>query len=115
MIIQSTNLTLNVKQLSQSIAFYESIGMKITNRWGDHYAQLAAPGIVIGLHPTNEKNVAGHSGNASIGFTTADFEGAKKLLQALGIEATDREEEGGQFIHFKDPDGTALYFIKPKW
>jgi len=28
---------------------------------------------------------------------------------------TERSEEGGQFLHFTDPDGTALYFIKPKW
>jgi len=27
---------------------------------------------------------------------------------------TERSEEGGQFLHFADPDGTALYFIKSK-
>ena len=26
-----------------------------------------------------------------------------------------RQEEGGSFLHFTDPDGTPLYFIKPKW
>jgi len=28
---------------------------------------------------------------------------------------TERSEEGGQFLHFADPDGTPLYFIKSKW
>ena len=26
----------------------------------------------------------------------------------------ERSEEGGEFLHFIDPDGTSLYFIKPK-
>lgn len=100
--------------MDNSIRFYESIGFAIKQRWGNHYAQLAAPGIVIGLHPANENNYTG-SGNISIGFTTDNFEETKLLLSKLGIEATTREEEGGRFIHFTDPDGTALYFIQPKW
>jgi hypothetical protein len=33
----------------------------------------------------------------------------------FNINVTERKEEGGQFLHFNDPDGTALYFIKSKW
>ncbi len=51
----------------------------------------------------------------SIGFTTGSIDEAKSLLQGLSIGLTERSEEGGQFIHFNDPDGTSLYFIKPKW
>ena len=83
--------------------------------WNNHYAQLAAPGIVIGLHPTDENSTTGTSGNISIGFTADNFEEALSHLQKLNIAVTTRNEEGGQFIHFKDPDGTELYFIKPKW
>jgi hypothetical protein len=39
----------------------------------------------------------------------------KAYLKKLNITTTARGEEGGQFIHFTDPDGTALYFIQPKW
>ena len=84
------------------------------NRWGNHYAQLAAPGVVIGLHPA-EKNPAGGSGNTSIGFTTDNLENEKSVLSKLSIAVQERQEEGGQFLHFTDPDGTQLYFIKPKW
>lgn len=115
MIIKNSNITINVKDLDKSIQFYESIGLTTTTRWGNHYAQLTAPGLVIGLHPSSDLNLHGNSGNISIGFTTNDFEGAKSLLQTLSIITTDREEEGGQFLHFYDPDGTALYFINPKW
>jgi predicted lactoylglutathione lyase len=112
--IKESNITINVKDLNKSISFYESIGLTIKNRWGDFYAQLISPGIVIGLHPTDEVNLKGNSGNVSIGFTTDNFEEAKTLLQNLSIKITERQEEGGQFLHFTDPDGTALYFIKPK-
>ena len=115
MTIKESNITINVKDLDKSISFYESIGLTAKNRWGNYYAQLTAPGVVIGLHPTSDANLKGNSGNTSIGFTTDDFEEAKSLLEKLSISTTGRQEEGGQFLHFNDPDGTALYFIKPKW
>jgi catechol 2,3-dioxygenase-like lactoylglutathione lyase family enzyme len=114
MIIKESNITINVKSIDASVLFYESIGFTLKNRWGNYYAQLTAPGIVIGLHPSHDYNV-NHSGNVSIGFTTGSIDEAKSLLQSLSITVTDRNEEGGQFIHFNDPDGTSLYFIKPKW
>ena len=98
MSINASNLTINVKDLDKSIAFYQSIGLTLTNRWGNHYA-----------------NLTGSSGNVSIGFTTDDFEGAKVLLNGLSIPVTERQEAGGKFLHFNDPDGTAHYFIQPKW
>jgi len=115
MAIKESNITLNVLNLDNSISFYESIGLTVKSRWGNYYAQLTAPGIVIGLHPTGPANITGNSGNVSIGFTTEDFEGAKSLLQKLSIKVAERKEEGGEFLHFNDPDGTALYFIQPKW
>jgi len=112
--IKESNITINVIDMNKSIAFYESIGLTVQNRWNNHYAQLIAPGIVIGLHPSSDKNLIGSLGNVSIGFTTDDFEEAKSLLKNLAINVIGRREEGGQFLHFSDPNGTALYFINPK-
>ena len=114
MTIKEANVTINVRDMNKSISFYESIGFAVKNRWGNHYAQLTAPGVVIGLHPTSADKLAGDSGNVSLGFTTGEFERTKSLLQKLSIKITERQEKGGQFLHFTDPDGTALYFIKPK-
>ena len=113
MAIKEANTTVIVKDIDRSVAFYESIGMQIKNRWGNHYAQMSAPGILIGLHPS--ENIPGNSGNVSIGFTADDFGAAKTLLEKLSIKITERQEAGGEFLHFEDPDGTGLYFIKPKW
>ena len=115
MTIKNANISLNVKDMETSVSFYQSIGLTVQNRWGNHYAQLTAPGIVIGLHPTTASNIAGNSGNASIGFTATNFDEVKPMLDQLNIAVTSRKEEGGDFLHFTDPDGTALYFIKPKW
>ena len=114
MTIKDSNVTIMANDMDRSISFYQSIGFDLKNRWGNHYAQLAAPGVVIGLHPAGNNTYSG-SGNISLGFTTENFDEAKSLLENLSIEAQSRNEEGGQFLHFKDPDGTELYFIKPKW
>ena len=113
--IKESNVTIMVKDMDKSVSFYESLGLTTKGRWGNHYAQLTAPGVIIGLHPTSDNNLTGGSGNVSIGFTLDDFEEAKSMLEKLSVDATPREEEGGKFLHFSDPDGTALYFIKPKW
>jgi len=113
--IKESNVTIMVKDMDRSILFYQSIGITLKNRWGSHYAQLTAPDLTIGLHPSSNDNAAAGSGNVSIGFTTDNFEETKSSLKKLSIEISDRQEEGGQFLHFSDPDGTALYFIKPKY
>ena len=114
MAIKDSNITIMVKDMDRSISFYQSIGFNMKNRWGNHYAQMSAPGVVIGLHPAESIQSTG-SGSTSIGFTTDNIENEKTALNKLSIEVQERQEEGGQFLHFSDPDGTQLYFIKPKW
>jgi catechol 2,3-dioxygenase-like lactoylglutathione lyase family enzyme len=110
--IKDSNLTIMVRSMDKSIEFYTSLGLQVTNRYGNHYAQLAAPGITIGLHPATEES-GRSSGTTSIGFTTDDFDGARTLLESMSVNIASREEEAGKFLHFSDPDGTALYFMKP--
>ena len=112
--IKSANLTINVSDLDKSIAFYQSIGLTLKERWGEHYAQLTASGIVIGLHPSKQSE-PGTDKNLSIGFTAENFGTVNDELIKVGIKTKYRNEKGGEFLHFEDPDGTSLYFINPKW
>ena len=113
--IKDSNITIMVEDMNASISFYQSIGLTVKQRWADYYAQLTAPGITIGLHPAGDSNYVNGSSNISIGFTTENFEATATALQQMHIDFTSRNEEGPQFLHFTDPNGTALYFIKPKW
>ena len=111
--IKESNITIMVKDMDKAVDFYEKLGLQIKNRWGNHYAQLTATGITIGLHPTKENLSA--DAHISIGFMTDNLSDAKSLLEKNQIEYQSREEEGGSFLHFKDPDGTMLYFMQSKW
>lgn len=112
--IKESNVTIMVTDMDKSIIFYESIGLTLKQRWDDHYAMITAPGITIGLHPSNDAHT--NSGSLSIGFMVDDIDEAKALLEYNKIQYTPQDDgKSGIYIHFKDPFGTILYFVKPKW
>ncbi len=113
--IEHAHLTVNVSNLDHSIAFYTQIGFALKQKWGEHYAVLACAGLELGLHPTSPKNLKQHSGNLSIGLRSLDIDETAKELQNLALPFTQRNEEGGRFIHFSDPDGNSLYFIQSSY
>lgn len=109
-LIDQANLTIMSSDMNRSVSFYESLGFVIQQRWGDHFAQMTAPGITIGIHPTRERSAG--SGNVSIGLIAKDFDAARSALEAMSVSFTQRTEQAGDFLHFNDPDGTQLYFIR---
>jgi catechol 2,3-dioxygenase-like lactoylglutathione lyase family enzyme len=112
--LTGSNVTIMVKDMNKSISFYESIGLKLKQRWDDNYAMIDGPGITLGIHPGG--NEESGSGDLSIGFMVDNFEEAKALLEKQNIACTSEDDgKSGNYLHFKDPDGTVLYFVKPKW
>ena len=99
-----------VQNMDQAIAFYEKIGLTLKNRWSDHYAQMVTKGVTLGLHPGGTKSSS--SGTVSIGFLINDINEAKALLEQHNIPYKAEEGKSGKFTHFKDPDGTILYFMQ---
>ena len=112
--IKGTNVTIMVKDMDNAINFYESIGLSLKQRWDNHYAMVVTEGITIGIHPAKDAEV--NSGSVSIGFMIDKIEEAKILLNKNHV-AHKQEDDGksGMYLHFKDPDGTVLYFVQPKW
>src|SRR5580765_219463 len=109
MTIKETNVTIMVKDMDKSISFYESIGLKLQQRWDNHYAMVSAPGITIGIHPGGTD--ASGSGTVSIGFMIDNFDEVKALLDSQKITYKNDDGKSGTYAHFKDPDGTVLYFV----
>jgi catechol 2,3-dioxygenase-like lactoylglutathione lyase family enzyme len=102
-----------VKDMDKAIAFYQSIGLTVKNRWGNNYAMLTAPGVTIGLHPTEEASTG--SGTVSVGFMINDVSEARILLKKNSIVYKEEEGKSGHYLHFKGPDGTILYYVKAGW
>lgn len=112
--ITSANVTIMVANMDASIKFYEIIGFTLTERWGEHFAIITAPGIAIGIHPGGPVQP---SEQVSIGFMVDNMEEAKEILDANNIdyEPAADENKSGIFARFNDPDGTPLYFTRPMW
>lgn len=69
--------------------------------------------IIIGLHPTEDDLPRNES--ISIGFMVDDINEVKELFSKLGIKSSFEDGKSGIYMHFKNPDGTTLYFTQPKW
>ena len=111
--VTESNVTIMVKDMNRAIQFYEQIGLTLKQRWDNHYAMITAEGITIGLHPSESSELS--SGSVSIGFMIETIGDAKALLDASKIDYHEDDGKSGIYVHFKDPDGTILYFVQPKW
>jgi predicted enzyme related to lactoylglutathione lyase len=97
-----------ITDMSLAIEFYTQIlELELKNRYGNHYAEIQAPGLLIGLHPVSEKLKIGN--NLSIGFGVTDFDTARKNLAEKGIQLREELDGPIRLAHFSDPDKNALY------
>jgi len=113
---KSGNVTLMVSDLGRSVRFYrDALGMHLDYQAGEHWAQLSAPGITVGLHPRDPKRKAQPAGEAlSIGFEVDHLDQTMAILQARGVEFKPeiQEDPGLRIAFFGDPDGTPLYLMQ---
>ena len=111
--INETNVTIMVMDMDQAINFYKSIGLNLKERWENHYAMMVTAGLTIGLHPAEKPGTP--SSSISIGFMIDKLPEAQALLEQNKIAFTSASGKSGKYLHFRDPDGTALYFVEPGW
>ena len=109
--IHTSNVTLMVTDMDKAIDFYtKGLGLKLKQRWENHYAQVEAPGVVIGLHPADKAD--NFNPGFSIGFGIDSITEAENRLKELGIKYDLSGDKAGTIANFKDPFGTPLYFME---
>ena len=102
-----------VSNMDNAVEFYSvKLGLELINRYGDHYAEIQAPGLMIGLHPASEKISIGN--NLSIGFGVINFDKTIENLNAKGIEFTIEQDDWIRLAYFTDPDNNQLFLAENK-
>ena len=110
------NATVIVSNMDRAVGFYtEALGLKLTNRFGDHWATVeAGKGLTIGLHPASDKYPApGTKGGMMLGMEIDEpIENAIARLAAKGVSMSGPvvRDGPGAFVSFEDPDGNSIYF-----
>ena len=108
--LTSSLVNVMVSDMDQAIAFYQQkLGLELTNRYGDHYAEIRAADLRIGLHPSPEVRTGN---NMSIGFGVRGFDTVVKDLSSLGISFAVTGEGGRRLAHFQDPDNNQLFLAE---
>jgi catechol 2,3-dioxygenase-like lactoylglutathione lyase family enzyme len=114
--IYGGNATVYVSNMDTAVRFYtEVLGLKLTNRFGDHWATVqAGKTLVIGLHPWSEKFPSpGTKGSVQIGLVVSQDVGIEECaarLRQRGVEVSDIIKSGeGNYVSFTDPDGNPIY------
>ncbi|MBX2911920.1 MAG: VOC family protein [Cyclobacteriaceae bacterium] len=112
--IQGGNVTVMVANMDRAIKFYtETLGLKLANRYGDHWADIEAPGIAIGLYPTASH--ANKGDNLQIGLKVPDLDKAISMLERKGLHFNIHNDGQVRLAFFTDPDGNTLYLAQPQW
>jgi catechol 2,3-dioxygenase-like lactoylglutathione lyase family enzyme len=105
--------TIFVTDMDRSVRFYtEVLGLRLAQRFGNHWAQVDAEQIVIGLHPATKENPAGRNGSITIGFMfTTPIEETVHTLEQQGVKFHGPivQDNAGKVVYFEDPDGNVLY------
>ena len=107
-------VTVMVSDMGRALRFYvEALGLKEVARYGDNWAEIAAPGVRIGLHPGRKAST--ESREISIGLQVSNIEAATDALAAKGVKLSPiRDDTFIRLAHFMDPDGNALYLCEVK-
>jgi catechol 2,3-dioxygenase-like lactoylglutathione lyase family enzyme len=102
-----------VSDMDKSIDFYvNKLGLTLLNHYGNYYAEIQAPDLLIGLHPKSNKTVIGN--NMSIGFGVKAFDAFLDELKSKGITTEIENDAYIRLAHFFDLDNNSLFIAENK-
>ncbi len=111
--LKACRINVMVSDMDEAINFYDDkLGLNLVNRFGNHYAEIQAPDMIIGLHPNSGNTVTGN--NISIGFGVADFDDTITELETKGIDFKIATDGGIRLASFTDPDNNPLFLAERK-
>ena len=111
--LQKCRINIMVSDMDDAIAFYiGKLELELINRFGNHYAEIQAPGLMIGLHPTSEKITKGN--NISIGLGVINFDSTLENLETKDIKFKIEVDGWIRLAYFSDPDGNSLFLAENK-
>jgi len=103
-----------VSNMDAAVRFYtESLGLKLTNRYGDQFATVEAGGLVIVLHPQTPRTPKpGAKGSIVLGLVVdGAIDRVVARLGERGVRAVGEIVRSGLRPHavIEDPDGNAIF------
>ncbi|HXB84317.1 MAG TPA: VOC family protein [Candidatus Acidoferrum sp.] len=107
-------VTIIVADMERSIDFYtKKLGLPLRTRYGNEFAIVDAPGVVIALHPSPKGDPA-REGSLSIGLGVDSVESSMDRLAQRGIAFAGDivTDPPMRFAFFKDPDGVEFYLAE---
>ena len=90
------------------------LGLKLARQFGEHWVEVEAPGVRIGLHPGGT-TLTETSRSMSIGLGVEDLSAAMKTLSERGVKFGRVHGSERRIADFADPDGNPLYLIEMDW
>ena len=111
--INNSRINVMVADMDKSIDFYvNKLGLTLLNHYGNFYAEIQAPSLLIGLHPKSDKIIEGN--NMSIGFGVKEFDLVIEQLKLKGIDFKMENDGYIRLAHFSDLDNNSLFLAENK-
>jgi catechol 2,3-dioxygenase-like lactoylglutathione lyase family enzyme len=106
-----------VSSMDAAVKFYsETLGLNLTNRFGDHLATVEAGGLVIALHPqTGNTPKPGTRGSIVLGLVVdgaIDRVVSRLAERGVRVAGSSDTSELRRYTEIEDPDGNAIYLYE---
>lgn len=115
----ATTVFFYVQDLDRAIDFYtNTLGLPLKVRHGNHWAEVSAGTVSIGLHPLDEGETVSGDGGGTVSFAVSNLDALVASLKAKGADIGEiRTPPRGRFVMGKDSEGNSLHFIEfsEKW
>ena len=112
--LQAVQVYYYVKNMDNAVKFYtEIMGLPLKIRFENHWAEVDAGPITIGLHPTEDGKKPKQGDGGTVSFPVSDIEAVVGELKKKGAKVGPiHTPERGKFVMITDPDGNMIHLVE---